>query len=271
MIDAYKLCKTHKFLSSAELIKQICEPLSYFKIHLFTYLKKFNDGSEINLSTDQRWVFDYYQQALYRTSQYESAVHETGISIWPWESSLSVFQHGRKHFDSYYGFTLCQKHADSTEFFFFSLSAKHYNMLDVCINNLDLIKEFTVYFKDKASELLKSCDLDRIIIPDNVDYQKINTQADLHYTSDYLREKFRQAICRDNPLAQWLKNYERLSKRETECLVLLTKYQTVPELAKELNISKRTVETHLERIKAKLQCRSKQELLIKLAHLSDKR
>jgi DNA-binding CsgD family transcriptional regulator len=263
MIDQYKLRKNHKFLSSAGLVNQICAPLQYFKIHLFTYLKKFNDGSEINLSTDPRWIFDYYYLALYRTSMYESEHHKTGISIWPVNCPSLVFQHGREHFDSVYGFTLCQEQEDSCEFFFFSLSSKHYKMLDVCINNLDLIEEFTLYFKERASELLKSCDSQRIIIPNNLCQQK----TDLLYTSNYLREKFTQAIKR-NSFTKWLRSHEPLTKREAECLDLLIDFQTVPELAKELNISKRTVETHLERIKAKLKCQSKQELLIKIAHFS---
>lgn len=59
-----KIRKNHKFLSSAGHIKKICQPLSLFKIHLFTYLKKFPDGSQINLSSDPNWVGDYYDLSL---------------------------------------------------------------------------------------------------------------------------------------------------------------------------------------------------------------
>lgn len=267
MIDQYKLRKNHKFLSSSGFISQICEPLKYFNIHLFTYLKKFNDGSQINLSTDPKWVFDYYNLSLYSTSLYESEPHETGISLWPANSDLLVFRHGQEHFDSIYGFTLCQNQADSCDYFFFSLSRKHFRMLDVCINNLDLIEQFISYFKDKTAPLLKSCHSHRIILPYNYSQEQGASKTDLLYTSDYLREKFSQAI-KGNSLTKWLKNHEPLTKRESECLELLMDYQTVPELAKELSISKRTAESHLEQIKVKLRCRSKQELMIKLAHIS---
>ena len=65
-----QLRKNHKFLSSAGYIKQICQPLACLNIHLFTYLKKFSDGGQINLSSDPEWVHDYYNLGLFETSEY---------------------------------------------------------------------------------------------------------------------------------------------------------------------------------------------------------
>lgn len=260
MSKQYIFNKKHPFLSSAELLTQICDPLRFFNIHLFTYLKKFKDGSQINVSTDAKWIADYYRLGLYETSTYEAELHEPGISLWPSDSNSQVFKHGRKYYDSIYGFTVCHQQADGWEFFFFSLSAKQFKMLDVCLNHIDLIEQFTYYFKDKASSLLKSCYEQRIVLPEQ--HQSVSHMSE---SSNTIREQFAKVI-NAHTLTKWLNNYEPLTKREMECLCLLIDYQTVTALADHLQLSKRTVETHIEQIKAKLQCRSKQELLIKLAH-----
>jgi DNA-binding CsgD family transcriptional regulator len=257
MIDQHLLSKKHPFISSSELLTPICDPLRSFNIHLFTYLKKFIDGSQVNVSTDARWIADYYRLDLHQTSTYDAELHEEGLALWPWDSTSRVFKHGRKYFDSVYGFTLCRQQADGWEFFFFSLAASQFKMLDTCLNNIDLIEEFTYYFKDKASNLLKSCNEQRIILPSR------HSGSYIIESNDTIREQFSKII-KGHSLVKWLNNYEPLTKRETECLYLLMDYQTVTALADQLKLSKRTVETHVERIKAKLQCRSKQELLIKL-------
>ena len=72
METAINLRKNHKFLSVSGYLKQICQPLAHLHIHLFTYLKNFHDGSQINISTHANWVADYYQLGLYKTSLFEA-------------------------------------------------------------------------------------------------------------------------------------------------------------------------------------------------------
>lgn len=260
------LRKNHKFLSASGLIKQICQPLAHFKIHLFTYLKNFNTGGQINLSTDPKWIVDYYNLSLYKTSEYEMVSHsfDSALNLWPTDSELLVFKHGREYFNSDYGFTLCQKQVDGCEFFFFSIAATHYRMLNVCLSNLDLFEQFVFYFKDKASSILNTCETHQIYLPKECQQSYPSTSS---FSIEALRSQF---ICdiKGNTLAKWLNNYEALTKREHECLQLLLTNPTTAQLADTLEISKRTAETHLERIKFKLKCSSKQELLMKLAQLA---
>ncbi len=63
-----------------------------------------------------------------------------------------------------------------------------------------------------------------------------------------------------------LDNYDSnwsLTKREVECLFLLIHGKTAKEIAKFLNISFRTVETYIEKIKNKLQVESRSEIIEK--------
>lgn len=55
-----------------------------------------------------------------------------------------------------------------------------------------------------------------------------------------------------------------LTKREQECLPLIKKGMSNKIIARRLNISPRTVDSHLESIKRKLECNNKYELINKL-------
>ncbi|RYW88249.1 LuxR family transcriptional regulator [Legionella pneumophila] len=63
------------------------------------------------------------------------------------------------------------------------------------------------------------------------------------------------------------KDRASLSKQELSLAKLLITGLTAKEMAKRVNLSHRTVETYLINIKAKLQCKNKTELVIKLADL----
>jgi len=60
-----------------------------------------------------------------------------------------------------------------------------------------------------------------------------------------------------------MKERINLSKRQNECLFFILRGKTTKEIANILNVSIRTIESHLEEIKIKFRCRTKSELIIK--------
>lgn len=56
----------------------------------------------------------------------------------------------------------------------------------------------------------------------------------------------------------------KLSKREQEVIYHMIDGLTAKQIARSINISHRTVETYLDRIKSKLNCRNKYEIIIKI-------
>jgi DNA-binding CsgD family transcriptional regulator len=54
-----------------------------------------------------------------------------------------------------------------------------------------------------------------------------------------------------------------LSEREVECIYWLTKYMTAKQIARQLNLSYRTVQFYIEKIRDKLNCDSWRDVVIK--------
>jgi DNA-binding CsgD family transcriptional regulator len=268
-----KLRRNHKFLTLSNTIDRICKPLKGLHIHHFTYLRQFNDGREIYLCNDAQWIMDYYQLDLFKSSPYASAPEKYthGFDIWMKENNAPIFQHGQHYFDDYYGMTFCDKSPTYHDFFFFAFPQKYVETWRYIINNLELLKYFIHYFYEKTNGLLKICESYCIKPFEAEKLQTLNSNylIDKH---EQLRKKFLSEIhdiapVDPKPFLSQLQIQASLTVREKECLRLLLTNQTAKNIAQTMNISVRTVETHLENIRQKWHCNSKSELIIKAVTL----
>ncbi|MEO8400851.1 MAG: helix-turn-helix transcriptional regulator [Gammaproteobacteria bacterium] len=260
-----RLIENHFFLLSANDIENICKPLLKLGITCFTYIKNFNDGSQVYLSNSARWIDDYYNLALYKTSLFEfkSSLYQSGYFIWPTEADSAVFLHGRNYFNSSNGITLIKSNETDCEFYFFSGCVNSVWLGNFYLNNIDLLEKFILFFKESASNILRKADKNRIIIiKDPIMNQSSNTLNFINnHTTDNTRSDFLKDINSydDNNKLQRVK--ERLSNREQEIAHNLLKGRTALETANRLFISRKTVERHVENIKIKLSCANKTELI----------
>lgn len=255
-----KLRKNHKFLNVGTHVNEICKPLQHLNAHMFTYMKNFTDGTQVYLSSHPQWIEDYYALKLHDSSYFEGdpSKYESGFKWWPEASDLPVFTHGRDNYNSHYGITYCQQVADGCEFFFFSSGQENKAAMEVYLNNLDLLENFSVYFKESAATILRQCDRSRIHRQNN---HHVDTAADLNMR----RELFMRAIGGNNRnFDTFLMQFEKLTVRERECLDYVLSASSTSEVALAMNVSIRTAETHIQRIKSKLVCKTKNELIKKL-------
>jgi DNA-binding CsgD family transcriptional regulator len=240
----------HFFITSHKEVDEIIKPLKeYFDLTSFVYQKNFNDGSEIRLSNQPEWVHYFYEHELYRYSVFERPPSEfvKARIIWAGLSLHQKVLSQAREFDIDHGITFVEPCADGCEFFFIGTRRDKREVMQRYLANLDMLEQFLIYFREKARPLINQALQQKLIIPHKYETAP---QTGLVKMKSFDREGFLNAI---SPV--------QFSMRELECMRLLTRGYTQKMIAKELGISPRTVETHLQHIKEKTQTYSKGDLV----------
>ena len=149
------------------------------------------------------------------------------------------------------GITFINKQDDGCEFFFLGTSQNDVQTLNNIILNVEQIKKFILYFGNKFKQLetylmtykTKSNDMKQNVLKFSImnNFNKYLYIADLYDL--------------------------KITLRETEVIRFLIEGCTAKQIGKELDISLRTVETHIINLKNKTNTHDKQSLVNKLNFL----
>jgi hypothetical protein len=159
-----------------------------------------------------------------------------------------------KSFNLKHGFLYTKKlnDIDSTYrmYIFTSDNNQIYNAL---INDLDLVKKFIDYFTAESHDVIK--------------YYRENKFNLASQRDDYFDNPEHISSSKKSKLIKLLQNFGKLeinvniSDREWQCFELYCHGKSASQTAELLGISRRTVETHFDNLKNKLQIRNKSDLI----------
>jgi DNA-binding CsgD family transcriptional regulator len=249
-----KIEKAHFFMKSAPQIEALIQPLKdYFGLTSLMYLKSFNDGSEIRLANQADWLEYFYNHDLYKFSLFERHPSEYIKAPIVW-AGLAIYQkvlEKARIFDIDHGITFIEPCSDGCEFFFIGTGVNQANLMPKYLANLDLLQRYLVHFREAAQSLLQEAMHHKIIIP-----SKFENAPKQFCLKEFQRTEFLHG-----------EDQIELTVRELCCARLLVKGYTQKMIAKELGISVRTVETHLNHIKAKTDTHSRGDLVTVLLKL----
>lgn len=258
----------HPFLTISKHFAEVCQPLMLFNISHVTYLKQFNDGSRIGLSSKPQWIDDYYNLGLFKTSLFEGkpSDYPAGHNVWYGDYDLEVYRYGKEHYNTMHCISITQPYQDACEFYLFSTSPEHSSSINFLINNMDILYHFILFFQDKLAKQLKKAHQHRLIpfTPPTA-----NDQYDFFNKNffDSMQAKKRQFynMTHINKLSLHDKSRQiKLTAREIDCVFYLINNKSVTKTADLMSISRRTLESYLENIKNKFNCSSKEDLFAKL-------
>lgn len=237
----------HFALTSSSDIDQLSKPLrEFFGITSFVYVQKFASGKEIRLSNQPDWIKYFYQHELYASSVFEqpwSSYQRTQL-LWSQLTSHQVVLQGARTFNIDHGLTLVRPQSDSCEFYFLGTTPDNSSITSLYFSHLDLIDKFLDYFKEQAGKIIQQAKQQAIILPPSPQAPPLVSAFD--------REAFLQTLHPQRSL---------LSPREQDCIQLLVKGYSNKMIAQELQLSTRTIETHLDNIKRKTNSPNKAALL----------
>lgn len=232
-------------------IDQIVQPLEqFFGLHSFVYLKIFENGSELRLTNQPSWIKHYFEKQLYAQNVFEnpSVLHDKTRLLWSALPQHQVVLDSARNFNIAHGITFIEPQPDGCEYFFLGATSDNPAAMQYYCNHIDLLERFLLYFKEKAAPIIKSAEKSPFSLRGKSEHS-----LDLITSPAVDKEAFLRAI--DTHQVQIF------SQREIDCIKLLISGYTYKMIGIALEISPRTVESHIENIKKKSHCYTKSELI----------
>lgn len=260
-----KIDRNHIVFKAAPEIANICEPLKkHFGITSVVYHKLFNDGSAIRLGTNPEWIKHFLENEFYSVSTFEHHpdTYKSGFVLWSQLTTHSaILKDAREKFNIDHIVTLIDKVEDGVEYMSLGTLRENPGIVQIYLNNMDLLKQFMLYFKHKAAKFIQSAEKNKLSNPGYFSIKKPLDPIVVNLENELTRSRFM------NEIQVWSSSHEmmdKISKREKDCANYLMQGMTSREIGEKLFISSRTVEAHLEHLKRKLGCRTKSTLISKL-------
>lgn len=242
-----KLSINHISFRATSEVKRIAMPLfANTPVVFFYYGRNYHDGNALRLHTNNEY-FSTWNENLH---PWRSSHLKEGVYLWDdIQDSDQVTK--RKHNGLGNGITIIKENEQYTEFYAFAPSFDN-SLADTFINQKEVFERFILYFLEKADKLISLATEDLLANPM------------VYYSNDNPK----QSICMETIKEMLpIKTIEvpqlgkvQLSKRERSCLKHLLIGRTAREIAEFYELSPKTVETYINRIKQKLKCKTKSQL-----------
>lgn len=253
-----KVADNHLSIVSTGEIQQICQP--FFKetgITYFTCARFYDTGFFRALPSHAEWAKHFWEQ-----DHLEKTVDKwlkPGVNVWDSKAALTqARQEGRTLFNMDNRCDIIERGDNYYELFGFASAAGNDKIIDYYMNHREKLKQFILYFKDKASYLIKQAEACK------------ENQFYLDEVAQYIRQQ--KNLKEENiPLSLDIKKYTlntqegkvSFSHKELISMLFILKGRTASQAARELNLSPKTVETYIASCKTKLNCNTKADLFDK--------
>ena len=270
--ECYIDLRNHKLLEKTPEIEQLCLPLKdKLKVTYFNYVKINADNSRVILTDRAKYIEDYYRTHAVMP-EYSERIEKKHIlknSSYPeyflwkkFESATSpFFVEARERYNIANGITLIKYFTNYVELYYFGTAKNNTTAPEIYESNIDQFERFILYFKNNGRKLLKFADDNAIKIENTaIDIPSYDAVFNKRYPlfSDLGEFRFTYRKGKENLF---------LSEQETKCIAYIIRQFSMREIADMLKRSPKTIEAHINNIKRKLNCSSRQSLVKDLLKL----
>lgn len=271
-----KRLNQHPTQAFARELADICSPLEKLNITYFGHAC-INEKGEFAALNNNPEFMRYYLNKHYYNADIHMAKEAQLVNFVVCDN-VTLDSEGQKlkreaiNFGVDHTFTIIEKDVRGMQYYHFSTTLKDASFNQEYFRHYDLLKHFILYFNEQiaSSKNLSDAYSTTFALAENSREFFNNEEATI-------REEFLQQLnIKDKHkmtltiLSHDAKKYltthyrHKLSPREIDCLTLTLQGKTAKLIAKEFNISRRTVEEHLASIKKKMKAYSKSELIEKV-------
>lgn len=242
--------------------KSLAYLFNLFKLSNFGYYKITNSGEYTYFGTHVGWSEYFAAEKLYETFPYyrHPKYAQIGVSIWSSAEKgpfLDTLNFARDKFNIYHGLATIRKIQNGVEGFVFCPNSSEVTHLSFLINSLQMFDLFIKKFREDNENLFHAAEENRI------DLRKL--------MGPVFFERSVPVICQENVKQAFLQEMGiesgNFTPVESDVAKLLLKGYSASQIGKQFYRSKRTIEHHIERIKEKLSCHSRCELVQKVREL----
>lgn len=265
------LPKTDVMLSSVNEVAELCAPLKNYGITFFSHTKVYPDGGFVDISNSASMIdYFYYKTDVYKhyDPDMRPECFENGFFLCSTlkENKAVIACKEDLNIDNLIVFA--EKAGDNYDIWNFGTERNNDQIINFYLNNLDLLKSFTLFFRERGQKLIKEFEKDRIIRPiDKIEDVKEGHKQDSSTICSIIKD---EAILSNNTiLSPELKKYylggkygdTYLTPTEFKVLCWCVTGKSADEISVILHSKRRTVEEHIEHIKMKFHCLSKLSLI----------
>lgn len=236
--------QTH-FITTEQVksIAQLCQPIEkLYQINHLTFVRFFRDGNFILLSNRPDTVEYFFRNQFPIVPKFCTPIQSkrTWRMVPESEVFVEIYRFYRSHFNIGNLTALFDIHSHWIDFFGFG-SPHHPSLaIDLFLNKKESFERFSNEFRDKIESTLNKLKVNQGYLPVSM---RPGTQ-----------DLFEYAISQKGPK-------KPLTPREMSILKHLSFGQTNQEIANELHLSRRTVESYIETLKNKLGVEKKSQIL----------
>ncbi len=163
------------------------------------------------------------------------------------------------------GIDIVKTYEDRTEIYFFA-GPSYFNSIpldNLFLNHMDILERFILYFQNVAADIIERSTLQRCFFGGGNDSTYLTSKQ----FKQCLIEKqiFTNNIGLHKLETQHLYKCYSLTSREQQCAQLILQGLTAKEMAREMQISPRTIEKHIVSLRRKTNSKSIKQLIINLS------
>ena len=249
-------------LNSSGEMQSIAKPLKdCFGIDYFGYLKTYADNSHIALTTNVGWL-----ECFYKNFHEHGVIHKSidsyqdGYYLGSEAADQTTIQVMRNDFNIDHDLAIVRTHKDYLEFYTFAVEPQKSNIKNWYLNNIHILEQFILYFKETGKTLIQTAEKDRYILPRHIEQPSEEPiySAAPNKIDDFLNKiKMNRYYLSHDPEIY-------LTQMEFLCVSHSLKGLSSKQIAMTIGLSYRTVDSYLESVKKKLDVQNKTSMLIKV-------
>jgi DNA-binding CsgD family transcriptional regulator len=243
----------HISYEAEQQVKQLLAPLTKLgNIQYFCYGVNYPDTSGFSLHTCSKYYETWFQYEFPLRGFFLANGWHLYDKIIPKKELEIANEQNLGNFITY-----IEHQPDKTIILEFGANPENHDILNFYMNNQPLLKKFAAYFLENSKSLLAKANT-QLITPSPAMVKKHTTiNEEIPYANTELLPSIKPFL---NDLCY---PFNLLSRRESECFALFLKGYSFVDIGNRFYLSPKTINAYFARIKAKLGCTDKVELMRK--------